>query len=204
MTKLSSIKDWFSCWVHLVDHERNGQTGKSMKRFMGNLPVWPLRSWSNKCTQNKIQYPWIKKCAKFLIKFYIKSACFKWLKQPCQREEKAVLPSLKTHFNYLLRVINRTSRWIIISLKNHGLQIETVRVIINTPITSLFKGAQLMKYAVWVLILLCCAATKCPVRQCFYVLFTLRCKIETRLGVIVYTHGLTDLCIFALRIMGSY
>jgi len=24
-------------------------------RFMGNLPVWTLRSWSNKCTQNEIQ-----------------------------------------------------------------------------------------------------------------------------------------------------
>ena len=40
------------------------------------------------------------------------------------------------------------------------------------------KGAQLMNYAVWVLILLCCAATKCPGRQCFDALFTLRCKIE--------------------------
>ena len=36
---------------------------------------------------------------------------------------------------------------------------------------------------VWVLIVLCCAATKCPVRQCFYALFTLHCKIETSLGV---------------------
>ena len=51
--------------------------------------------------------------------------------------------------------------------KNHGSQIETVSVIVHTPITSLFKGAQLMNYAVWVLTLLCCAATKCPVRQCF-------------------------------------
>jgi len=51
--------------------------------------------------------------------------------------------------------------------KNHGSQIETVSVIVHTPITSLFKGAQLMNYAIWVLILLCCAATKCPVRQCF-------------------------------------
>ena len=61
---------------------------------------------------------------------------------------------------------------------NHVSQIETVSVIVHTPITSLFKGAQLINYAVWVLILLCCAATKCPVRQCFYALFTLRCKIE--------------------------
>ena len=38
-----------------------------------------------------------------------------------------------------------------------------------------------MNYAVWVLILLCCAATKCPVRQGVYALFTLRCKIETSL-----------------------
>ena len=67
--------------------------------------------------------------------------------------------------------------------KIHRSQIETVSVIVHTPMTSLFKGAQLMKYAVWVLILLCCAATNCPVRQCFYALFTLRCKIETSLGV---------------------
>jgi len=41
-----------------------------------------------------------------------------------------------------------------------------------------------MNYAVWVLILLCCGATNCPVKwQCFYALFTLRCKIETSLGV---------------------
>ena len=66
---------------------------------------------------------------------------------------------------------------------NHGSQIQTVIVIVHTPMTSLFKGAQLMNYAVWVLILLCCAATKCQVRQGFYVLFTLRCKIETSLGV---------------------
>ena len=44
----------------------------------------------------------------------------------------------------------------------------SVSVIVHTPITSLFKGAQsIMNYAVWVLISLCCAATKCPVRQCF-------------------------------------
>jgi len=66
---------------------------------------------------------------------------------------------------------------------NHGSQIETVSVIVHTPITLMFKGAKLMNYAVWVLILLYCAATKCPVRQCFYALFTLRCKIETTLGV---------------------
>jgi len=67
--------------------------------------------------------------------------------------------------------------------KNHRSQIKTVSVIVHTPMTSLFKGVQLMKYAVWVLILLCCAATNCSVRQCFYALFTLRCKIETSLGV---------------------
>ena len=33
-------------------------------------------------------------------------------------------------------------------LKNHGSQIETVSKIVHTPITSLFKGAQLMNYAV--------------------------------------------------------
>jgi len=27
-----SLKDYISFWVHLCDHERNGQTGKSMKR----------------------------------------------------------------------------------------------------------------------------------------------------------------------------
>ena len=76
--------------------------------------------------------------------------------------------------------------------KNHGSQIETVSAIKHTPITPLFKGAQLMNYAVWVLILLCCAATKCPVRQCFDAFFTLRCKIETSLGVFLqlfYTNG---------------
>jgi len=76
--------------------------------------------------------------------------------------------------------------------KSHGSQIETLSVIVHKPITSLFKGAQLMKYAVWVLLLLCCAATKCPVRQCVYALFTLRCKIVTRLGVFLqlfYTNG---------------
>jgi len=67
--------------------------------------------------------------------------------------------------------------------KNHGSQIETLGKIVHTHITALFKGAQLTKYAVWVLILLCCAATKCPVRQCFYALFTLCCKIETSLDV---------------------
>jgi len=25
------FKDWISFWLHLWDHERNGQTGKSMK-----------------------------------------------------------------------------------------------------------------------------------------------------------------------------
>jgi len=64
--------------------------------------------------------------------------------------------------------------------KNHGPQIETVIVIVHTPITSLFKGAQLMNQ---VLLILCCAATKCPVRQGFYTLFTLRCKIKTSVGV---------------------
>jgi len=76
--------------------------------------------------------------------------------------------------------------------KNHGSQIETVSEIVHTPITSLFKGAQLMNYAVCVLILLCCAATKFPVRQCSYALFTLRCKIETSLDVFLqlfYTNG---------------
>jgi len=67
--------------------------------------------------------------------------------------------------------------------KNHKSQIKTLSKIVHTPITALFKGAQLMKYAVWLLILLCCAATNCQVRQCFYALFTLRCKIETSLGV---------------------
>jgi len=52
--------------------------------------------------------------------------------------------------------------------KNQGSQIKTVSVIVHTPITSLFKGAQLMNYVVWVLILLCCATTKYPVRQCFF------------------------------------
>jgi len=44
ITPTQILKDWISFWVHLLDHER-----------MGNLPVWPLRSWSNKCTQNEIQ-----------------------------------------------------------------------------------------------------------------------------------------------------
>jgi len=42
-----------------------------------------------------------------------------------------------------------------------------------------------MNYAVCVLILLCCAATKFPVRQCPYALFTLRCKVETSLDVLL-------------------
>jgi len=65
--------------------------------------------------------------------------------------------------------------------KNHWSQIETLSKIVHTPITALFKGAQLMKYAVWVLFALFYAATKCPVRQRFYALLTLRCKIETSL-----------------------
>jgi len=32
------LKDWISFWVHLLDHERNGQTGKSMKRAPINTP----------------------------------------------------------------------------------------------------------------------------------------------------------------------
>ena len=32
--------------------------------------------------------------------------------------------------------------------KNHGSQIETLIVIVHTPINSLCKGAQLMNYAV--------------------------------------------------------
>ena len=46
------------------------------------------------------------------------------------------------------------------SFKNHWSQIETLSVIVHTPITSLFKGAQLMNYAVGILILLCCAVSK--------------------------------------------
>jgi len=70
--------------------------------------------------------------------------------------------------------------------KNHVSQIETVSVIVHTPITLLFKGAQLMNYAVWVLILLCCPATKCPVRQCFYALFTLQTAKLKQVWVFFY------------------
>jgi len=49
-----------------------------------------------------------------------------------------------------------------------------------------------MNRAVWVLFLLCCAAIKCPVRQCCYALFTLRRKIETSLSdflQLLYANG---------------
>jgi len=76
--------------------------------------------------------------------------------------------------------------------KNYGSQIETVSVIVYTPITSLFKGAQLMNYAVLSIDIsvLCC--NKVSSTAMFYALFTLRCKIETGLGVFlqpVYTNG---------------
>ena len=63
-----------------------------------------------------------------------------------------------------------------------------------------------MNYSIWVLILLSCAATKCSVRQCFYALFTLRCKIETSFGFLLqlfYTNGGKEnrYSVFQLQIM---
>ena len=42
INRYASIKDWISFWVHLWDHERNGQTGKSMKR--ANIAMFFLTS----------------------------------------------------------------------------------------------------------------------------------------------------------------
>ena len=41
------IGSWTQCSNWQITHE-------ALARFM-DLPVWPLRSWSNKCTQNEIQ-----------------------------------------------------------------------------------------------------------------------------------------------------
>ena len=38
-----------------TEHKGQDMTFYFEARFMGNLPVWPLRSWSHKCTQNEIQ-----------------------------------------------------------------------------------------------------------------------------------------------------
>jgi len=49
-----------------------------------------------------------------------------------------------------------------------------------------------MNNAVWVLIVLCCAATSVEYFKVFYALFTLRCKIETSFGVflqLLYTNA---------------
>jgi len=46
-------------------------THEALVRFM-DLPVWPLRSWSNKCTQNEIQ-------SLIVTNFVIKLVCFIYL-----------------------------------------------------------------------------------------------------------------------------
>ena len=51
-----SIKDWISFWVHLLDHERNGQTGKSTKRASAS---WVICQFEH-CVHDPINAPRMK------------------------------------------------------------------------------------------------------------------------------------------------
>jgi len=51
-----TIKDWISFWVHLLDHERNGQTGKSMKRASAS---WVICQFEH-CVHDPINAPRMK------------------------------------------------------------------------------------------------------------------------------------------------
>jgi len=50
------LKDWISFWVHLLDHERNGQTGKSMKRASAS---WVICQFKH-CVHDPINAPRMK------------------------------------------------------------------------------------------------------------------------------------------------
>jgi len=78
----TAFKDWISFWVHLLDHERNGQTGKSMKRSQHS-------NYNILCTAFKLkivtkftiifwiwvlwmQFTWKKTAASVLLKLFLK------------------------------------------------------------------------------------------------------------------------------------
>jgi len=50
------FKDWISFWVHLLDHERNGQTGKFMKRASAS---WVICQFEH-CVHDPINAPRMK------------------------------------------------------------------------------------------------------------------------------------------------
>ena len=66
-----------SFWVHLLDHERNGQTGKYMKRARNFI----LGAFMHPEWNSILIFTFLNKEMRYIyIQFYIKSACFKWIK----------------------------------------------------------------------------------------------------------------------------
>jgi len=70
-----NILNYVYCFLNWLNFILGAFIGSWLARFM-DLPVWQLRSWSNKCTQNEIQSLYLhsltKKCAIFKFNFTLK------------------------------------------------------------------------------------------------------------------------------------